>query len=92
MDESLTDFVVANEQAYQREADMVSELGKLMELVQGLKDLAIAGKIGCFAEDSIKWRELSAFHSIQVRAEEAIEQVHVIDAVRARPFIDEPVH
>jgi len=36
--------------------------------------------------------QLSAFHAIQVRSEEAIEQVHLIDTVRARPFCNETTH
>jgi len=36
--------------------------------------------------------KFSALHAIQVRTEAVIEQVHVIDTVRARPFIDGSVH
>ena len=34
----------------------------------------------------------NALHAIQVQTEEVIEQVHLIDTVRARPFVDGPVH
>ena len=36
--------------------------------------------------------QVNALHAIQVRSEEVIEQVHLIDTVRARPFIDETTH
>ena len=34
----------------------------------------------------------NALQEIQVRSEEVIEQVHLIDMVRARPFCDETTH
>ncbi len=91
-DELLTEFVADNPEAMQREVDMVTECARLIELVQGLKDLVIAGKIECFAEGPVNWRQPSAFHAIQVRSEEVIEQVHLIDTVRARPFTDDSTH
>ncbi len=36
--------------------------------------------------------QLSALHAIQVRTEEVIEQIHVIDAVRAKPFTEDSTH
>ncbi len=36
--------------------------------------------------------QVNALHAIQVRSEEVIEQTHVIDAVRARPFTDDSTH
>ena len=90
--DSLTEFVADNAQAMQRERDIVGECAKLIELVQGLKDLAIVGKIKCLAEDSIQWHQLSSFHAIQVRTEKIIEQVQVVDAIRAKPFTDHLTH
>lgn len=36
--------------------------------------------------------QVNALHAIQVRTEEVIEQVHLIDTVRARPFTDDSTH
>ncbi len=91
-DELLTDFIADNQQAMQREIDMVGECAKLIELVQGLEVLVMRAKVDCFVEGPINWRHLSALHAIQVRTEDVIKQVHLIDTVRARPFIDETTH
>ncbi len=36
--------------------------------------------------------QTNVLHAIQVRSEEVIEQVHLIDTVRARPFTDDSTH
>lgn len=36
--------------------------------------------------------QVNALHAIQVRSEEVIKQVHLIDTVRARPFCNEATH
>ncbi len=42
--------------------------------------------------DVARASQVNALHAIQVRTEEVIEQIQVIDAVLAKPFVEASTH
>ena len=89
---NLTEFVAENQQAYQREAEMAIELGKLVDLTDELEKYRQNLVLRILGQAPIGIGLWEVASDLRLMASAIREQALVIDTIRARPFIDETTH
>ena len=91
-DSLLTEFVADNQQAYQREAEMAIELGKLIGLTDELETYRQNLVLRILGQAPIGFGLWQVASDLRLMASAIREQALVVDAIRSRPFFDETTH